>query len=619
MGGKAEIDSESPAPESRRTLKEIRRDTIAASYESDILKTLFVSTIIPLVLLEVSTAGSNFIDGLVVSQFFGTQELAVQGLASPYFSLAGLIGGLLVTGMQTLSAKAYGEGDADRAEGFFSMAMIVGGAVSIVFMVFLMFACGPIGQALGAAGDSADLLPSLKSYLRGLAVGTPALVLYSQIIPIVQMNGGSRIVRIATILGLIVDTVLDIMAGACSWGMQGIGLATSIAAWVQYLILLVYALSPKTAVRFSRKHIAWSELGSMIVMSLPKAIRRMANMLRPLFLNHLVLALGGGAAMSAMSIRNNLDSIGDVVGSGIAAAVMLLLSVLWGEENRDGIMQIFRLTMKYISLAVGGVALVLFVTAPWLANLFSAGDAEVCQLATFAIRCMAVNLVPNAIIDSFISCLQATEQTFRTHVINIASRFVCVVICAFVLGFQFGINGVWLAFPVGSLLLIVIIVVVAMVRKRSIRIGPVDILDLAAGFGVPREDTMWYNVSSKNPRYPIELQDIYTFCQDHGFDSKKAYHAALCLEEMVTNIVEHGFPSDDKPHSIDIRIVAKDDDLILRVRDDCELFNVREKGDTWKENTLDPTGNMGIRITMASAKDLKYVNTLGTNTLLITV
>ena len=83
---------EGPASDSGRNIKEVREETISASYQSDILKALFVSTIIPLVLLEVSTVGSNFIDSLVVSQLMGTQDLAVQGLASPYFSVVGIVG-----------------------------------------------------------------------------------------------------------------------------------------------------------------------------------------------------------------------------------------------------------------------------------------------------------------------------------------------------------------------------------------------------------------------------------------------------------------------------------------------------------------------------------------------
>ena len=492
-------------------------------------------------------------------------------------------------------------------------------AVSLALAIVFFLASGPIGEALGATGDSIALLPNLELYLKGLAVGAPALVLFSLIIPIVQMNGGGKMVRIATVVGLVVNAVLDVLAGVCGWGMLGIGLATSITAWAEYLILLVYSLGSKSPVHFSHKDADWSQLGSMVAMGLPKAIRRIANMLRPLFLNRLVLALGGGAAMSAMSVRNNLSDIGDVVGCGIAAAVLLVVAVLYGGENRDGIMQVCRLTVKYITFIVGAVALAFFILAPWIAEFYAMGDAEVAGLATFAIRCMAVNLVLNALIEAYIGFLQATDQTLKTHVVNVASRFACVVICAFVLGGLFGINGVWLAFPVGSAVLIAAIVIIAMVRKRSIKIGPDDILGLHTDFGATLENTLWYNITSANPTYTIKEEDIFALCEKQGIDHKKACRAALCLEEMVVNIIEHGLASDDKPHSIDIKVVAKDGDVILRVRDDCELFNVREKGESWRKDPDNPERNLGIRVAMKKAKDLKYVNSLGTNTLLITV
>lgn len=596
-----------------------RGDRIDASYQSDILKALFVSTIIPLILLEVSTAGAGFVDGLAIGQFLGTQELAISGLAYPYFSITGILAGLLVTGMQTLCAKAYGTGDAELADALFSMAMIVGGVVSVLLAGVLLLAPGPIGQALGAIGDAAELLPGLKLYLMGLGIGTPAIVLYTLLIPIAQMNGGGGVVRLAVILSLIADIVLDIAAGLLGWGILGMGLATSLSSWVQFVLLLAYVIGPNCTVGFSLRGAAWARLGSMIVMGLPKAIRRVANMLRPIFMNRLVISLGGSVAMSAMSIRNSLEGIGDVVGAGIAAAVMLMIGILIGEENRDGIMQICRLTLRYVFLWVGAVALGLILLAPWLAGLYAGGDVAVAELATFAIRCMAVNLVLNALIEAYINFLQATEQVLKTHIVNVFSRFCCVVTFAFLLGKAFGISGVWMAFPVGSMVLIAGIIVVAMIRKRSVAILPEDVLGLPGDFGAAPEDTLWYNVTSEEPDYPITTKEIYDFCEEHGFDRKKAYRTALCLEEMVTNIVEHGFTSDDKPHSIDIRVVAKNDELILRVRDDCELFNVREKGESWKERPDDMTEDIGIRLTMASAKDLRYVNTLGTNTLLITV
>ena len=208
---------------------------------------------------------------------------------------------------------------------------------------------------------------------------------------------------------------------------------------------------------------------------------------------------------------------------------------------------------------------------------------------------------------------------FRTYVITIAIRFVLIVAVSYLMGYLFGIYGVWLSSIVSSLIVIGAVVVIAMVRKRSIKIGPDDILGLRTDFGATPENTLWYNITSDNPKYTTETEDIYELCERCGLEKQKAFRVALCLEEMVTNIIDYGFSSDGKPHSIDIRIIAKNDDLILRIRDDCELFNVREKGEAWMENPEDITKNLGIRLTMASARDLKYVNTLGTNTLLITV
>ena len=619
MGGETESDLGTTEPAARLTLKERHDRTIAASYESGILKALFVSTFVPLILLEVSAVGSGFIDGLVVSQFFGTQDLAAQGLASPYFSIAGIIGGLLVTGMQNLSANAYGAGDVKRAEGFFAMALITGGAASIVIMLEFIFACGPIGELFGATGDSAHLLPSLMQYLTGLAVGTPATVLFSLLIPIVQMNGAGKVIRISVAVGIIANAVFDVLAGTLGWGMLGMGLATSIATWGEYIILLIYSISSKSPVHFSHKDADWSQFGHMIAMGLPKAIRRAAGIIRPLMLNHLVLIIGGSTAMSAWSARNSLDTLGDTVGTGIAAATMLLFGILYGEANRDGIIQVCRLAMKYIFVLVGAVSLVFFIFAPWLADLYAKGNTEVAELATFAIRCVALNLILNALIETYLSLLQATGQMRKTYIVTIMIRLVIIVAVAYALGFLFGINGVWLSSVVSSLVLIISIFVAAMVRKRSIRISPNDILGLDTDFGVSPENTLWYNITSENPAYTTETKDIYALCKEHGLDRKKAYRAALCLEEMAMNIVEHGFTSDNKPHSIDICVVVKDGDLILRIRDDCELFNVREKGEAWKADSDDISKNIGIRMAMASAKDLKYVNTLGTNTLLITV
>ena len=47
------------------------------------------------------------------------------------------------------------------------------------------------------------------------------------------------------------------------------------------------------------------------------------------------------------------------------------------------------------------------------------------------------------------------------------------------------------------------------------------------------------------------------FCKENGIDKRKANTIALCIEELGSNIINHGF-SDGKHHSIDIRVLVKE-------------------------------------------------------------
>ena len=112
-------------------------------------------------------------------------------------------------------------------------------------------------------------------------------------------------------------------------------------------------------------------------------------------------------------------------------------------------------------------------------------------------------------------------------------------------------------------------------------------------------------------------EKVQRFCLDRGADERRGLLAGLSMEEMAGNIIEHGFIKDKKPNSVDIRIVHKDDDFILRIKDDCVPFDPGERlkmtdGD-------DVTRNIGIRMVFKIARDVQYQNVLGLNVLTIRV
>jgi anti-sigma regulatory factor (Ser/Thr protein kinase) len=87
----------------------------------------------------------------------------------------------------------------------------------------------------------------------------------------------------------------------------------------------------------------------------------------------------------------------------------------------------------------------------------------------------------------------------------------------------------------------------------------------------------------------------------------------LCIEEMTSNIVRYGFTPDRRAHQIDLRLVMRDRESIIRIRDNCVRFDPVRYLELHRRD--DPIAHIGIRIVMAKAKEVKYLNSFGLNNL----
>ena len=91
---------------------------------------------------------------------------------------------------------------------------------------------------------------------------------------------------------------------------------------------------------------------------------------------------------------------------------------------------------------------------------------------------------------------------------------------------------------------------------------------------------------------------------------------SLRIEELGGNIIEHGF-DDKKPHSMYMRVVVKDDEIILRIRDDCKPFNPVERYNMIKEDKDDPISNIGLKIVMGLCTSVNYISMYEMNSLIL--
>jgi 20S proteasome alpha/beta subunit len=139
---------------------------------------------------------------------------------------------------------------------------------------------------------------------------------------------------------------------------------------------------------------------------------------------------------------------------------------------------------------------------------------------------------------------------------------------------------------------------------------------LPEDFGISRENEIAVIAGTTK-----DIEDLsriaVAFALEHGAERKRAMTYGLITEELSVLLQEHGF-SDGKPHSINARLVAKGEDLIVRIRDDCKPFHVTEYYELIKDDR-NREKEISLAIIMKMAKDVKYTSAFGANNLIVRI
>ena len=113
-------------------------------------------------------------------------------------------------------------------------------------------------------------------------------------------------------------------------------------------------------------------------------------------------------------------------------------------------------------------------------------------------------------------------------------------------------------------------------------------------------------------------EQIQLFCRGHKIDSATGMKAALCFEELAMNIINYGFPKCKSNPSIDLRLVYTKDEMTLRLKDNCPMFDVeRVLVDKVNASEEDNTQHIGLRLIAALAGNISYVHSLDTNNVIL--
>ena len=568
----------------------------AASSDHKLLTGLFFRLLPFQVLLIVISAVNGIVDSLYASNVIGKSAMSAIGLFGPlnHFLYAMTI--MFVSGSQMLYGR-YLAKDREKISGLFTVNIIISAGLALLTSALL--AVGAVTGATRILVDQEPDLTMLNDYILGQAIGIPALVLGQQLFAFLSLENQTKRTMAASITCFAVNAVLDhLFIAVLNMGTFGLGLSSSLASWAFLAVLAVWYLKGKSEWKFSLRECRWGDA---------------LETFRCLIVNFLVLTYVGSVGLSAFAASNSLLAVIWAVPFGMVAVARMLFSISIGEEDRRSLIDVMRIVMTRGMLVMTGIVILLIVFAEPLTRLFYQDPSDpVFEMTVMGFRILPLCMLPAMWSLHYASYAQTMEKKAMSVILPIVDGVVGVVLFSFILIPSMKMNGLYTANVLNGFLCAAVIAAGAWIAGKRFPRNIEGQMAIPESFGAGEDERIDITVRSMDEVVDVSRQ-VIEFCEKRGVDGRRSFLAGLCMEEMAGNIVTHGFGKDEKKHSVDIRVVHKGEDVILRIRDNCEAFNPSEYA-----RLMDPGDmgrNVGIRLVYRMARDISYQNLLGLNVL----
>ncbi|WP_373573644.1 MATE family efflux transporter [Collinsella aerofaciens] len=582
-----------------------------------LIKRVFRSYVAITILITLSATLGMMLDTVLAGNFIGPDAVAAIGMASSLLILISGLAGVFSAGSMALVARARGMRDDEAVRVLFSVTVAASLAMGVVLSVAGVIAADGIADLFGA--HTGVLHEDTAGFIRGLSFGSFAIVGTSVMMGLTRIDGAATLGLVAIVTMSVVDVAANLFAiVVLHAGTFGMGCATAFAYMVALAICCTHLLSSKCTLRFVSPFGHLHELVEVVNTGMPDSVMRFSTTARTFLFNRILMLVAGASAVTALSMLSSVSTFLSAVTVGVGETAVLLFSIFYGESDRASLTATARVALRMGLALCIVVCAAVFVCAEQVVAVFGLAGTDAFGYGVAAVRffCLSVpvDLVLQVLGNFYRSCGNVAASNVIAFGQSVGGQ---AVIAAATMGIL-GVEGIWLSFPAGELLVLVLVMVWAASKRARAGEHGGGLVERSLAFPPGMEDGADCCASffgCGDASMAPELSDcVGTWCREAGVDAKRSYLVALAVEEIAQNVATHGVGKG--PAEVDVKVILRGDGaLVLRIRDNGRAFNPLD----YDLEAADACGCIGIKLLRAMLEDLEYQNVLGLNNTVATL
>jgi len=393
----------------------------------------------------------GIIDTIFVGKWVGSIAIAAITVIMPITFLIGSIGMAIGIGGSSIISRALGEEDYKKASLTFgnqiTLIVVIGSLAMLVGWLYQ----DAILQLFGGKGE---ILPAAKEYFTLILPTIPFLAWAMMCNSVIRAEGQPKTAMWTMLIPAFINLILDpILIIWMDMGLAGAAWATAFGYVGSGLFTLWHFVSGRSSLSFKLPDLSlqWSIVKEIFSLGGVTLARQGVISILAIVLNNTLFSYGGALAISVYGIIQRVMMFANFPVIGITQGFLPIAGYNYGAKNWDRVRETIRLSIKTGTIIAVGLFACILLFAPQITNLFT-NELDLIEQSAPALRIsfLATPLILLQLIGS--AYFQAIGKATPALFLTLTKQGFCLIPLLIILPPIFGLNGIWMSFPIADVL-----------------------------------------------------------------------------------------------------------------------------------------------------------------------
>lgn len=412
---------------------------------------------LPLIVSMLIQALYNIVDSMFIAGYSKVSLEAVS-LCAPIQMIIIAVSVGCGIGVQANLGRCLGAQNTDEANNIAMHGIFIALFNALLFMLFGMFASRLFIQCFT---DDLQIIKEASSYLRICCIFSFGVFVQITYERYMQATGNSFYNLIIQGIGAIINIILDPIFifgyfGLPEMGIEGAAYAT-VTGQIIGMFIGIYVTNKKVKqlnLKLSNFKFDISLLKRIYRIAIPAMVVNSIMSIMTVFMNMLLISFST-IAVSVYGILSKLQQFLYMGILGLSNAVIAIVSYNYGAKKYDRVIECIKLSFRItiVSMIIGTVIFLCFPNQ--LLSMFHA-DQQMIDIGYYALTIVSLSFISGAINILTSSILQTLDKSLISLIITILRQLVIILPLCYLLGHTFGLNYLWLSFPITEFIVCII-------------------------------------------------------------------------------------------------------------------------------------------------------------------